>query len=410
MPPPARPINPGMQSDANLRILLVEDNPGDARLLLEGIKEEGGGAFDVTWTESMTGASGSARSRPFDAMLLDLNLPDSRGLETFLTVKAMHPNLPVVLLTGTDDSAVGLRAVQEGAQDYLVKGQASPASVVRSLRFAVERNRSLQWHMSKSKHTPGGRVVAFWGVKGGVGTTTVALNTAALLAQDKLVVAAEMRGDYGSFSAHIRRPSAANLSDLFRLPPGDITEAQVEQRLVNSNLGFYLLYGPQDVSQCGELGSAHADRLVQLMARVADTVVVDLPSCLAPAHEAVVRRTNCMVLVAERDDASIMAALMAKHRVLGWGVSADVVHLVVVNRTPLLDNASKEKIEEVVGLKVAGIVPPAPDICGAALRASVPLAVFRPRSAPAAILSSIAQKVALTAAGPAAFLPQEAAA
>ncbi len=398
-----------MQSEVSLRILLVEDNPGDARLLLEGIKEEGGGAFDVTWTETMVAAGGSVRHRQFDAMLLDLNLPDSRGLDTFLSVKALHPNLPVVLLTGTDETGVGLRAVQEGAQDYLVKGQANAASVVRSLRFAVERNRSLQWHMSKSKHTPGGRVVTFWGVKGGVGTTTVAINTAALLAQDKLVVAAELRGDYGSFGSHFRKPVLSNLAELYRVPPSDITEAQVEQRLVNTQLGFYLLFGPQDVAQCADLTPGHAERLMYLMAHIADLVVVDLPSCLTAAHEAVIRRTNCLALVAERDETSLMAARVAKNRVVSWGMSTDAIHLVLVNRSPVLDNLSKEKIEEMVGLKVAGIVPPAPDLCGAALRASTPLAVFRPRSAPAAILSSIAQKISLTAAGPTVLVPVEAA-
>ncbi len=395
--------------EPTLRILLLEDNPGDARLLLEGIKDEGKGAFEVTWTETVHSASGAIRQRPFDAMLLDLNVPDSRGFDTFANVRAVSPNLPIVLLTGTEDEGLGLRAVQEGAQDFLIKGQATPAAVVRSLRFAVERNRSLQWHMSKGKHSPGGRVVTFWGAKGGVGATTLAINTAALLSQDKLVVAAEMRSDYGSFAAHFRKTVHANLSELYRTPPAEIAEAQVEQRLVNTQLGFYLLYGPQSVEQCQPLTPAHADRLMELAARIADLVVVDLPATVGPAHETIVHRSNCVVLVSERDDSSVMAARLAIERLRAWGVSGDVIHVVLVNRSAVLESVSKEKIEEVLGMKITGVVPPSPDICGAAQRASTPLAVFRPRSAPAAILAQIAQRVAATAAGPMAMLPADAA-
>ncbi|MBM3740746.1 MAG: response regulator, partial [Acidobacteria bacterium] len=377
--------------------------------LLEGIREEGGSAFEVTWTETVHAASSAMRQKQFDAVLLDLNLPDSHGLETFMTVRAANPNLPIVLLTGTEDEATGLRAVQEGAQDFLVKGQANPPAVVRSIRFGVERNRSLQWHMSKSQHTPGGRVVTFWGVKGGVGTTTLALNMAALMAQEKLVIAAELRSDYGSFAAHFRKPVVSNLSDTYRMAPAEITEPVIEQRLVNTQLGFYLLYGPQEVSQCTEVTPGHADRVVFLMSRIADLVVVDLPSGSAAGHEAVIRRSNCVVLVAERDDTSMMAAKIARNRLQQWGVSIDAIHLVVVNRSPVLENVPKEKIEEAVGLKVAGVVPPAPDICSAAMRASTPLAIHRPRSAPAGILASIALKIAATAAGPAFYVPSEAA-
>lgn len=392
----------------NLRVLLVEDNPGDARLLLEAVKDEGGGKFDVTWTETLQAAESSLRQKAYDAVLLDLHLPDSSGIATYQTVRAINPNLPCVLLTGTEDEGTGLRAVQEGAQDYLIKGQASPPAIVRALRFAVERNRSLQWHMTKGKHTPGGRVITFWGAKGGVGTTTAALNCAALLSAEKLVIAAEMRSDHGSFSAHFRKPVQGNLSDLYRIPADEIAEAQVEQRLVSTHLGFYLLFGPQTVAQCTDLTPAHAARLLSLTSRIASLTVVDLPSGAGPAHETIIRRSNTVCVVAERDDASVLAARVALERLRIWGVSPDAIHIILVNRAVLLDSPPKERIEESLGMRITGVVPPAPDLCGAAQRASTPVALFRPRSAPAAILGQIAQKLSATAAGPLALVPVEA--
>jgi CheY-like chemotaxis protein len=130
-----------------MKILLVEDNPGDARLLEEELKGNADGHFDLTWVEDLKAALKLLADRqaaagvnpiepPFDAVLLDLNLPDSQGLETFHTVHQQAPWLPLVLLTGMEDETTGLRAVQEGAQDYLVKGQTSGPAVARSLRYA----------------------------------------------------------------------------------------------------------------------------------------------------------------------------------------------------------------------------------------------------------------------------------
>jgi Flp pilus assembly CpaE family ATPase len=103
------------------------------------------------------------------------------------------------------------------------------------------------------------------------------------------------------------------------------------------------------------------------------------------------RKANSVVLVCERDDSSLAAARFAAERVRQLGIANDAVHIAVVNRSPSLENASKEKIEEVTGLRVLGIVPPAPDICVAAQRAGTPLSVFRPRSAPAGVLGAIVQ-------------------
>jgi Flp pilus assembly CpaE family ATPase len=393
-----------------MKILLVEDNPGDARLLEEELKGNSDGRFELTWVEDLKAALKLLSQRqaaagaelgdgPFDAVLLDLNLPDSQGLETFHTMHQQAPWLPVVLLTGLEDETTGLRAVQEGAQDYLVKGQTSGPVVARSLRYAVERNRSLQWHRNKSRHAAGGRVLSVLGVKGGVGTTTVALNTAAVLAQDKLVIAAELRPDFGSFSSHFRSLSGPNLAELYRMSSDELAESQIEQRLINSNLGFYLLFGPQSVGEFTDLSGAQADRLVSLLTNMADFIVLDLPTSPSQAQEASIRRSNSVLLVSERDDSSIMAAKMTITRLAKWGIATDSISLALVSKFPLPDGLPPEKIEDLLGVRVLGIVPPAPDVCAAAQKASTPLVLHRPRSAPANILATIAQRSAAVAVG-----------
>ena len=129
---------------SRLRVLLVEDNPGDARLVRELVAEASGRPFDLEVADCLSGCLARVAQGDVDAVLLDLGLPDSQGLDTFLRVRAEAPEIPIVALTGLDDETVALQAVREGAQDYLVKGAVASALLVRSIRYAVERQRMNQ--------------------------------------------------------------------------------------------------------------------------------------------------------------------------------------------------------------------------------------------------------------------------
>jgi phosphoserine phosphatase RsbU/P len=127
----------------SIRALLVEDNPGDARLIREMLREAGARAASVELAHAdrlSAGLQYIAEHAP-EVVLLDLSLPDSRGLETFAAVHAAAPDTPVVVLSGLDDEDVAVGAVHAGAQDYLVKGQVDGGTLLRSMRYAIERER-----------------------------------------------------------------------------------------------------------------------------------------------------------------------------------------------------------------------------------------------------------------------------
>jgi signal transduction histidine kinase len=124
-----------------MRILLVEDNPGDARLLREVLRMERPGEFEVVETDRLSRAIEYLEEQGFDMVLLDLSLPDSSGLDTVRGALRHAPETPIIVLTGLDDEAVALQAVQAGAQDYLVKGDIEGRLLLRSLRYARERKR-----------------------------------------------------------------------------------------------------------------------------------------------------------------------------------------------------------------------------------------------------------------------------
>ena len=122
-------------------VLLIEDNPGDARLLKEMLAEEPPAPFRLSCADRLSNAMELLSSQTVDLLLLDLSLPDSQGLDTFSKVYAHSPKVPIIVLTGNDDSALALAAVKAGAQDYLFKGRLDRELLVRSMQYSIERKR-----------------------------------------------------------------------------------------------------------------------------------------------------------------------------------------------------------------------------------------------------------------------------
>ncbi len=127
-----------------IKILLVEDNPGDARLVKEMLSDSIYCSFDFNHAENISSTINFLNNKDFDVLLLDLSLPDSIELNGMKSIVNLYPDLPIVVFTGIDDEKMAFDAVQNGAQDYLVKGQGGTTMLTRSLRYAIERKRTEQ--------------------------------------------------------------------------------------------------------------------------------------------------------------------------------------------------------------------------------------------------------------------------
>ncbi len=125
-----------------MQILLVEDNPADARLLEEALCGLPGQPFAVTVADRLERGLERLAEGDVAAVLLDLSLPDSQGMETLLAIRRAFPSVPVVVLAGLEDESVALSSLQAGAQDFLIKGRNDPALFERCLRYAIERHRA----------------------------------------------------------------------------------------------------------------------------------------------------------------------------------------------------------------------------------------------------------------------------
>jgi two-component system cell cycle response regulator len=124
-----------------IRILLVEDNPADARLMVEILTDARAGEVGLQHVDRISAALKRLSEQKFDVVLLDLSLPDGSGIGTVERICAANPHMPVIVLTGLEDDALALAAVQAGAQDYLVKGQVDGDGIARAIRYAIERKR-----------------------------------------------------------------------------------------------------------------------------------------------------------------------------------------------------------------------------------------------------------------------------
>jgi serine phosphatase RsbU (regulator of sigma subunit) len=138
-----RPVaeSEGDASSPRINVLLVEDNPDDAELIQMMLARGGSNLFRVEAVDHLAAGLQRLGEGNVDIVLADLSLPDSRGLETLKRLHSRRPQVPIVVLTGHDDTTLAVNAVHAGAQDFLVKGQVDGQLLARSIRYAIERKR-----------------------------------------------------------------------------------------------------------------------------------------------------------------------------------------------------------------------------------------------------------------------------
>lgn len=127
-----------MSNEKQVKVLLLEDNPGDARLIAELIYEVDSKNFLIHHVSSVNEAI-TELSSSYNVILSDLNLPDSSGVDTYRSLRSNAPDLPIIILSGNTDESMAITAVKEGAQDYLVKGRPDGEALIRSIRYGIQR-------------------------------------------------------------------------------------------------------------------------------------------------------------------------------------------------------------------------------------------------------------------------------
>jgi Flp pilus assembly CpaE family ATPase len=198
-----------------IRVLLVEDNRVDALLIRDAVAKSEDARVRLDHVLSLGEAVARLQQEHYDVILLDLMLPDSTGLDTIVHTHEAAPGVPIVVLTGLDDETMAIRAVQSGAQDYLIKGQLNAKQVVRAIRYAVIRSDALAAAAPPAVPGDVGRLVALCGGKGGVGTTIIACHLALELkaCTDKRVLLLDLDLCYGMTGFVMKAKSEYSAAD-----------------------------------------------------------------------------------------------------------------------------------------------------------------------------------------------------
>jgi DNA-binding response OmpR family regulator len=371
------------------KILIVDDEPTLLRLVGYALHKAG---FEIVIAQQGEEALRKVQAEKPDLVILDVMLPGLSGIEICqrLRNQPQTAHLPILMLSARDQVKDKIEGLHAGADEYVTKPIDTDELAAR-VEALLERTRRLR-AMPPEKR---GKILGFIGAKGGVGTTTVALNVAmALVQQRQAVIAAELRPYFGAFSLQLGRMLGATLGSLLDLEPEAIGERELALRLANHPSGLRLLLGPQHVAQYRELRPEQAEAVLDGLRRLADYVVVDLPAYPSPANQAAARRCDVVTVVLEPIPSCVKAAQITLDLLKTWGVGGGLVQSVVVNRVSWTTPMSAEEITEQLGSEIVGSIPPAAEACFLAEKTSVPLVAALPESVASVNLRGLAARLA----------------
>ena len=359
------------------RILIIEDDE-DYQRLVGAVLTRSEEAFDVQTSRTLAGGIAAVeRFRP-EIILVDLNLPDSTGYETFLRVQEQAGGVPIVVLTGLDDDKTALQAVKDGAQDYLVKSLIQPKLIARSMNMALHRlyRRVAQDRGAAAKP---GIVMGFIGSKGGVGTSTTAVNIAAVLVQngsDAVVI--ELQLGPGTLSLYLQSEPAHGIEGLLEKPASTITASDVEHHLMEAVRGLRLLCPTGSPGVRPSFGADYTHAIISAARKVAPYVVLDLPARIDEEVVAALKLCDCLAMIVDREPASVRCAAARLHQIESVISSAVGVRRVVVDRTVLDEPLPMVDIQHLLKVQPAVVVPQAASAIARSHWAKTPLMFLHP--------------------------------
>ncbi len=343
-------------SHDTLQVLLIEDNPGDAALVQELLPTTGDTTFRIHWVEALLPGLERLAQRNIDVILLDLSLPDSQGLDGLNAIRTHAEGVPVVVLTGLASESLALRAVQAGAQDYLVKGTFDSETLARTLRHAVVRHHSRADASKPELSREPGRVVGFLGVKGGVGTTTIACHVAAELKKltGGRVLLMDLGGGANSIGFLMRAAGPYTIldasNDILRLD-----ETRWEKLVVREPGGLDIIQSAGlAVLEDQQPKSAKARFVVRFVRSLYQWIVIDLGR-LCPFSAVMAEEVSSLFLTSTCDVLSLNEAKSVAQKLHDAGL--DRLLRLTLNRTPRRMGFSSEELRKILGVAIDATLP-----------------------------------------------------
>ena len=305
--------------------------------------------------------------------------------------------IAVVVLCDYAGEGLARTAVQQGAAAYLLREafEADLLKVLRSVSGKAAPSPAIPRSLTPSGK--GGKIIAFMGAKGGVGTTTVALNVAAALAGRRRVILVELHPELGSLPLYFQpHRSARDIGDLLAAHRAqDIPLREFESSLwpVKNVPGLQVLYGSRNEQNSVPLDPVNATHILGLASEIADYVIVDLPASFSETNRAVLENSDCLALVVERDPISVQSARLILNRVDSWKAGKLTIGAVILNRAALVSPMPFSEIAADLHIRTLGVIPPATDLCAAAQHAHAPMVTLDTESLASVAMHDLAREI-----------------
>ena len=368
------------------RILIVDDDRNALRLMSQALELEGYETIIAdNGPEALTAAE---RERP-DLIVLDVVMPGMSGIDACSSLRsgAHTAQIPILMLSGrgkVEDKVAGLRG---GADDYVAKPVDTAELVARVEALILRASRALP-------ASAPGHVLALVGSKGGVGTTTVAVNLALALVQlGKAVVLVDLHPYLGCVCPMLGLGSTQGLRELAQMEAQSINPRDLQKRLTSHPSGLRVLGGDESLPAMDEreLGAPQVQSIVEGLTTLADWVLLDLPVQFTAATQAALDRCDLAALVTEPDPIALRCAKGQLALLEQCGIAREQARVVVVNRTPLTMTMTVNQLQDRLGTAIVGVVPPASEASFQAQQRGLPLLLADTHGFAAEVLRSMAQ-------------------
>ncbi len=370
-------------------VLIVDDDPGCRLLLADLLGHE---PYRLREAGDGQAALEIVRQELPDLILLDVRMPAQDGLAVLRKLKDHDRtrHIPVVMVTALAEAADVTECLDAGAVDHVAKPFIE--SVVRARVRAALRNRP-----SAGPWVPRrGKLIGFVGAKGGVGTTTVAVNAAlALQASERSVIVAELRPYAGTVAQQLGLTSARNIQPLLDQGRTAADNAEsLRKCLTPHRSGLQVLLAPPTMDDERELPPQQIHDILDSLAALADVVVVDLPCQPSRATRVALQRCDFVGLTIALEPSSLALAPVMLASLASWGVGGNSVGAVLVFHQSATDAPNTVQLARTrLNCRIVSVIPPAPDFCLVAIKSGEPLVLAMPESIEALAYQHLAARL-----------------
>ncbi|MBN1562764.1 MAG: response regulator [Anaerolineae bacterium] len=369
------------------QILIVDDDVDSLKLIGLMLQRQG---YEIVTANNGQQALVRANAEQPDLIILDLMMPDMDGYEVCRRLRhdPATQSIPIIMFTAkiqVDDKVAGFEA---GADDYLTK-PTHPAELASRVKAVLAR--------SAAQRRPEGDqslIMGFLGAKGGVGTTTLAINVAAALTSNEPTIITDFRLGQGTLSLSLGFGRAAGMANLLTRPINELSARSVENELAMHSSGLKLLLSSARPKESMlNVSPEAAAAILQHLRTLSRNVVVDLGMGLSRLTIRLLQEIDHLTLAVEPNRVALTVAHDILEEVVQAKFDRDRVNIVLINRAQSSLQIPWQEAEHILGKEITAIISPAPELAFQAAEAGQPIVLFQPTSIVANQFSKLAEEI-----------------